>query len=415
MRSSPQISVIISEYNPFHLGHAYHIAQTRRQGASHIVALLSGDFVQRGEPALFSKWARAEMALSCGVDLVLELPLPWSMATAERFAYGGVYLANALGCAHTLSFGSECGDLALLQQAAQAVEKPAVMAQARRLLASGLPFAKARQQAVAAQFGPELAEVLRSPNNTLAVEYLKALRRLQSPIQPVTICRAGAAHDSDLPAGGTASASFLRQHLLAGERDVLALMPPAAARCAENALNAGLAPVQMEPLELAILAKLRTMKQEDFQRLPDISEGLEHRIYRAARTCASLKDLYENIKTKRYTLARIRRIIVSAFLGMDNLAGAGAPPYLRVLGFTKGEGETLLRRVTQTARLPVVVRASDVGSLREPAESLFRLEARAADLYGLASPQIQPCGTEYTTPVLKVDAAPFVFFEGRSF
>ena len=193
------VAGIICEFNPLHRGHAYLMAQLRQQGAEAIVCAMSGNFVQRGEMALVNKLSRGEMAVSCGADLVLELPTPWAMATAERFARGGVQLLAMAGC-RRIGFGSECGDAAVLQAVGEALLSPAVQEGIRAELAAGITYAAARQRAVQAQLG-DAAAVLRQPNDTLAVEYLKACRQQKVDITPIVIQRVGAAHDGAPEAG----------------------------------------------------------------------------------------------------------------------------------------------------------------------------------------------------------------------
>lgn len=188
-----QVTGIVCEFNPFHLGHAYLLSRLRQRGADAIVCAMSGNFVQRGEPALVNKLSRGEMAVSCGADLVLELPTAWAMATAETFARGGVQLLKMAGCTH-IGFGSECGDAALLQAAADTLLSPDLQADIRSELAAGITYAAARQQAVQARLG-DGAAVLRQPNDTLAVEYLKACRQLETDMTPIVVSRVGASHD----------------------------------------------------------------------------------------------------------------------------------------------------------------------------------------------------------------------------
>ena len=186
------VAGIVAEYNPFHNGHAHLIEAARAAGATHIVAVMSGSFVQRGGPACAPKTVRANAAVACGADLVLELPLPYAMATAERFAAGAVGILGGLGCVDVLAFGSECGDIDLLAKAAGAVLAPYCGEYTKNLLDTGVTYARARQKAVEELYGPEVAEVLSSPNNTLAVEYLKQISLQELRIAPFTIPRAGA-------------------------------------------------------------------------------------------------------------------------------------------------------------------------------------------------------------------------------
>lgn len=402
MGEEMHISAIISEYNPFHNGHKYHIEQTKRMGATHIVAIMGGNFLQRGTPAVLSKWARAKSALLCGADLILDLPVPWATASAEKFAYGAVAIANALGCVNTLSFGSECGDLALLRQTACAAVSPIIQKDIRINLETGINYAAAREKAIEKVFGSKAAALLHSPNNTLAIEYIKALDKLQSAIVPYTVARSGAAHDSTEIKADMASASFLRGQILSEHPDfdlLHKLMPMPSLQILKEEIDAQHAPVAFEPLERAVLAKLRCAGVEQFASIPDVSEGLENRIYEAVRAATSMEDLFAKIKTKRYTHARIRRIILSSFLGIESFDGP--LPYIRVLGFNE-RGKEVLRLAKATASLPIVTRAAAISSLGENAVKLFALENRATDLYALAFPKIAPCGLEMTMQTVRV-------------
>ena len=386
-----KIAGIVAEYNPFHNGHAHHIERTRAPeggGASHVAVVLSGCFVQRGEPALLPKASRVRMALAGGADLVLELPVPWSLSSAEGFAFGAVSLLDALGCVDLLSFGSGCGDLARLEAAVEALEDPRFPKLLAYHLEGGIPFPEARQRTVAELRSAGLASLFEEANNTLGIEYLKALRRLSSPIRPFTIPRFGAGHDAPLPAGDMASASLLRSMVQGG-----------------RLVNAAAADTSR--LERAVLARLRRLSAEDFARLPGVSEGLENRLANAARKAGSLAELLELAKTRRYPLTRLQRLVWSAFLGIPaSLAGGPAqggwnpPPYIRVLGMNERGGE-ILRQAKP--RLPLLTKASQLEPLDERSRKVFALESRAADLYALALPKPYPCGAEYTTGLIRAE------------
>ena len=286
---------IVAEYNPFHAGHARHIRETRRlfQEETAVVAVMSGNWVQRGECAIFDKWTRARAALEGGVDLVLELPTLWAVSSAEGFARGAVGLLRAAGVVDALSFGSESGRLEDLCQAAQALDSPPCRAALRAELDRGLPFAQARQNALTSVLGGR-ADLHREANDSLAVEYLRAA---EGTLSPIAVLRQGAGHDGgDHPV--YPSASFLREKIWAGE------LP------AEN-------PASLRLCERAVLARLRTMEPEDWSALPDSggAEGLPQRLMSAARAASSLEEFYALAKTKRYAHARIRRLALWAFLG----------------------------------------------------------------------------------------------------
>ena len=372
---------IVAEYNPFHRGHAWHIAETRRRlgGEAPVVCVMSGHWVQRGECALADKWLRAALALDRGADLVVELPTPWAMASAESFARGAVSLLAATGVVDVLSFGSETGKLAPLEEAAAALDAPDYPERLRAALGRGLSFPAARQEAAG-------AACLSAPNNNLGVEYLRSLRALGSTIRPLTVPRQGAGHDGPA-AGGYASASELRRLLRAGRGEEAApyLTAPWSGELAD-----------MQHIERAVLSRLRTMGEGDWAALPDGggAEGLPSRLAKAAREAVSLEDFYTRAKTRRYPHARLRRLALAAFLGLRAAERPAAPPYVRVLGLG-GRGRALLRRMKDTCPLPVIVKPAQARELDGPARTLFESEARYTDLYGLCFPAPRPCGAEW--------------------
>ena len=357
---------IIAEYNPFHNGHRRHIEQTReRLGAGcAVVCVMSGNFVQRGAPAAFAKHARAEAALRCGVDLVIELPLPWALSSAERFAMGAVALLDAMGVVTHLSFGSESGTIARLAAAAEILLRPELDVFLRAELATGIPYAAARQRAAEKINSGAPLPALERPNDILGIEYLKALRRLRSDIEPLTVQRIGSDHD------GYASASWIRSRVAAGE-DVSAYVPFAQGRM-----------VNGEALETALLSRLRALPPEAFAALPDAAEGVENRLYRAAREGASLDEILGAAKTKRFAMSRLRRMLWGAALGLRREDASGIPPYLRVLG-ADAAGRALLARMRTCAALPVLTKPAAARSLDARSRRVFELEAGAADFFAL--------------------------------
>ena len=372
---------IVAEYNPFHRGHAWHIAETRRRlgGDAPVVCVMSGHWVQRGECALADKWLRAALALDRGADLVVELPTPWAMASAESFARGAVSLLAATGVVDVLSFGSETGELAPLEEAAAALDAPEYPEKLRAALGRGLSFPAARQEAAG-------AACLSAPNNNLGVEYLRSLRALGSTIRPLTVPRQGAGHDGPA-AGGFASASELRRLFREGRGGEAApyLTAPWSGEIAD-----------MNYIQRAVLSRLRTMGEGDWAALPDGggAEGLPSRLAKAAREAVSLEDFYTRAKTRRYTHARLRRLALAAFLGLRAAERPAAPPYVRVLGLG-GRGRALLRKMKDTCPLPVIVKPAQARELDGPALALFQAEARYTDLYGLCFPAPRPCGAEW--------------------
>ena len=375
------VTGIICEYDPLHTGHAWLMARAREAGASAVVCAMSGNFTQRGGFAAADKLARAEMAVACGADLVLELPTVWAMSTAERFARGGVEVLTRTGVVTELLFGSESGDMAALTRCADCLDSEGLTAALAAVPEDGRTFAARRQQAVEALLGPADAVLLASPNNTLAVEYLRAIRRLKSPLTAHTVRRTGAQH-GEAPCGGFASASYLRQLLAAGETEqAAAYMPPAAADILRQQQAAGRL-TDPRLCERAILSRLRTMEPEDWRRLDGGGEGLYRRMYQAAHTGVTLADVLEAAKTKRYPLARLRRMVLAAWLDLPE--PPEKLPYLRVLA-ANGVGRQLLRRM-RDAGAPVLTKPADAAALGAAAQALMAAESRCTDLYVLARP-----------------------------
>lgn len=386
---------IVAEYNPFHNGHARHISQTRMAGCSHVVVVMGGCFTQRGEPACLRKQARCETALQNGADLVIELPVPWATASAETFAYGGVYLLEALGVVDVLSFGSESGSIRELEGLAAQVLSLDGSETLAAALRTGVSFPRAREM-VLEKTAPDAASLLRRPNDILAVEYLKAAARLDSRMCPLAVPRAGSAHDSPLPGGSIASASFIRSLLADGQTEkALCFMPESAAAVCRREIAEGYAPLQPQAAETAMLSYLRRLGPHDFAAVPDVCEGLENRLAAAVRRAVSMDGLYSAVKTKRYTLSRVRRILLSAFLGIDREIRAGPPPYIRVLGMNR-RGAELLGAARSAATLPIVSRHADFAALGERARRVYARECLASDLYGLFPPRRLPGGEEQT-------------------
>ncbi|MGN0656056.1 MAG: nucleotidyltransferase [Ruminiclostridium sp.] len=383
-----KICGIVAEYNPFHNGHKYHIEKTKElYGATHIVAVMSGNFTQRGDIAVMDKFRRAETAIKNGVDLVIELPVPFALGSAEQFATGAVSLLNSLGCVDMISFGSECGDLSLLEETSGAVLFAQQHESFFRYMKSGDSYPAALQKTIEQYYEEEIIDALAEPNNTLAVEYLKALSECGSQIKPVTIKRFGAGHDSSTATENNASASMIRKLILSGQ-EVSAYVP----ELPETDF------ADIRRLETAILAKLRTMTPSEIEKAPNVLMGLENRIYKAARVSENLAELFMLIKTKRYTMARIRRIVMSVFLGIKKSDLKSAPCYVRILGMNQ-KGREILSAASCSLPMDTSLKAlSDSG---EKQKRLAVLEDRAGNLYGLAFEKRRPCGTEFTAkPVI---------------
>ena len=397
------VAGIVAEYNVFHRGHAWQLREIRRRlGAdTAVVVCMSGNFVQRGDFAILSKHARAEMALRGGADLVLELPTPWSTAAAEWFAGGGVAVLAATGVVTHLVFGCECGDLEPLARVAACLDCGSYHTAVRCFLRQGVTFAAARQAALAL---PELAGTaaacLAQPNNALAVEYLRSLAALDSTIVPMALPRVGAQHDSQEP-GEYPSASAIRVRLLSGGlwRDGV---PETSAAVAVREIAAGRGPVSAASCERAVLSRLRAMPEEAFAAYDGGGEGLYRRFYRAVHSAATVEGVLLAAKTKRYPLSRLRRMLLHSYLNVRTPEKGQLPPYLRILG-ANGTGRALLKSMREAAALPVLTKPGHVRRLDTASQRLFAQESRWTDLYTLAYPALEQAlpGSEYTTnPVM---------------
>lgn len=387
------IAGIVCEFNPLHLGHQHLLRQVRRSGAETVVCAMSGNFVQRGEPAFLRKHLRAEAALSCGADLVLEIPTPWAMATAEIFARGGVSLLQ-MACCDTIAFGSECGDTALLQQVAESLDASEFDWLLRRYLESGITFAAARQQAVGQMLGRSAAAVLSQPNDTLAVEYLRAAG---GKMQPLAVQRVGAMHDGEAE-NGIASASHVRHLVQEGKlARGCAFLPPVMAELLQREVQ-GKTVATTQTAERAILAHLRSAAAEDLAPYDGGGEGLYRRLHDAVGQGRSLEEILFLAKTKRYTAARLRRMVLSSWLGLRR--ETDLPPYARVLAANEA-GRQVLRRMRDNGA-PVLTKAADAAMLGEAAAQLMADEGRYTDLHGLCRETIPPCGEEYRiSPIMR--------------
>lgn len=396
---------IVAEYNPFHTGHAYQISRTRSVSGADtaVVAVMSGNWVQQAGCAVADKWTRTRLALMGGVDLVLELPTVWATASAEQFARGAAGILAAAGVVDVLSFGSECGEVDKLRRVAACLDSTEYRAGLDRFPDRGMTFAACRQAVVQDILGPELSQLLSAPNNNLGIEYIRALNTLNCGIRPMTVLRQGAAHNSLSPAGPSsrfASATQVRTDLASGSWDLAQpyLIPGTRAVLEES--GAGLP--CLERAERAILMRLRAMTAQDWAALPDsgTAEGLPQRLERAGRQCTSVAGFLELAKTKRYTHARLRRLVLWAFLGLTRADRPDRPPYLRVLGFNP-RGRGLLKRMKGRASLPILTKPAHARSLDETGRRLFELEARCTDLYGLCFEQVPVPGREWSTgPVI---------------
>lgn len=383
-----QLTGIVAEYNPFHNGHLYHLTQTKAlQQADGVVAVMSGNFTQRGEAAVFDKWTRAEMALRCGVDLVLELPTAFAVRSAAQFAQGAVLTLAATGSVTCLSCGVESTNATQLEQLAAflADESPQFQQLLHQQLDAGCSFPSARQRALE-QLQLAGAEQLQSPNNSLALQYLQTIRQHRLPITPLFISRLGKYSDDSLPPvnQGFASASAVRK-LLYEENSLWQEQIPEAVRLLiHQRLQQGYLPMQNQCFSQILFALLRRSTPEQLSAITEMREGLENRLATAARQAQNLDELCAAVKSKRYTYTRIQRTLIHLLLNMTEQWSE--PQYLRVLGFN-ATGRKILKELKKTAQLPVVIRpARQRARLSLEGQQMLALDQRATDLYYLGYP-----------------------------
>ncbi|MBQ3885107.1 MAG: nucleotidyltransferase [Ruminococcus sp.] len=395
-----KITGIICEYNPFHNGHLYHIRKTRENGATHIVAVMSGNFVQRGDTAVMDKLERARLAVRSGADLVIELPVQYCLSSAENFAAGAVYLLESLGAVQELSFGSECGDAEVLKNA---LEKVDMIAKAhaddiKSIMEKGYTYPRALSSVLKGT-DADVAEIISSPNNLLAIEYMRSLKRLSSKMKPFTVKRVNAPHDGADPKNGYASASYIRE-VLESERNVSAISKYTTSVWTDaiaEAFRKG-ETASLSRLERVMLYKLRSTSVEEIASINDVGQGLENRIY-GARMAGSLDELLFTVKTKRYTMARIRRIMLSLLIGITKEDMKQIPPYGRILAFNE-RGREILAQAKDTAKIPFASSIAKLSQINETAERFAELEIRASDVYGLALKTVTSAQKDYRAKIM---------------
>ena len=396
-----KVSGIVAEYNPFHNGHEYLMTTVRQSGATHIICVMSGDFVQRAEPAVLDKFERAKCAVIGGADLVIELPVQYATASAERFARGAVQLLQSLGCVDELAFGAGTDSLKALACAADAAARADVIKRAKELSENGIPFAASRSTAIRELVGNDVARLVDDADNILAIEYIRMLNEAGSVMMPHPILRAGVNHDSDAPDGKFASAGLVRCLLREG-KCIKKFVPHYTANALEIARNDGSLCLNWQLLERLLFARLRSMTTDEYSHLPDGGGGLAERLRTAAERAHSVEELFELVKTKRYAMSRVRRITLCALLGITN-SDFFAPPYARILAVGRG-GEELLNLMKRTSHIPFfhsVLKLSELGS---NALRAAQLSMNAAEMYSLAIPKLSQKGRDCTTKLYNINS-----------
>lgn len=395
MRRPPEVIMkvtgLIAEYNPFHNGHRYHIRRSRQiTGADFIVVVMSGDFVQRGAPALLDKFTRARMALSCGADLVLELPVRYALGSAEFFAAGGVALLDCLGAVDTLSFGSEQGDVScLMNLSSLLLREPEIFRETlKKKSAEGLPFPAAREQALLSSFPDQpknVQQILSSPNNILGIEYGKALLRFRSAIKPVTIRRMESSYHQQELSETFSSATALRRSLQRGELSKLSSQIPSAVFSLLQEAVKSRETACSDDYSLLMKYKLLSETADTLIRFQDVSPDLANRILAQLNSLNTLEDFSFHLKTRQMTYSRICRSLFHILLDLPRFSigdnAAETAPYARILGFRK-EASPLLHEIKKRSVIPLVSRpAAEEKKLCAHGRTLLSEDIRCGNLY----------------------------------
>lgn len=393
---------LITEYNPFHNGHLYHLNKSKEvTGATYSIAVMSGNFVQRGCPAYVDKWSRAHMALQSGVDMVIEIPTYYSTASAELFAMGSISLLNASGIVDYVCFGSETGEINFINQVASILttESENYQEALKKHLRSGDSFAVSRTkslyQLMQSSYGlthsfDKFNNLLSAPNNILGIEYIKWLNRLNSSIEPATIQRVSTGYHDQSISSDIASASGIREALNSNHliEDIRHTIPDATYNQLITAFNKGLCPVTYDDYSTILHYAITTMGPDHMKDIFEISEGLENRIYKHSHTQFLISNLLKELNTRRYTNARLNRALLYTLLGITNerfnyFRSLGGPQYLKVLGIRK-ESDILFKMLKENAKLPLITNMGrSISKLPLHAQEMLRDEITFSDIYTL--------------------------------
>ena len=402
---------IVSEYNPFHNGHLQHLEMSKKiTKTDFTIAVMSGNFVQRGDTSLVDKWSKAEMALKSGVDLVIELPTLYAISSAENFADGAVKILNSLGVVDYISFGSEIGEIDPMNSIAEILynEPKEFSSLIKAQLRSGLSYPKAREIAISQFFGnsKKYTDILNNPNNILGIEYLKALKRQKSNIIPLTIKREYGDYNSTKVKNGIASATAIRT-MIENKKNVHYVVPLETYDILYNCLKQGKVVKNLSAYEKEILYILRRMPLKDIKNLPDVSEGLENKIKTAAFNNDNLTDLIEEIKSKRYTQTRIQRILLYALLNItekDIAFSKKTLPYIRVLGFNKHGKRIISAIAANNPKLNIIVSVKKF--MDSPGniglKSMMEKDILATNIYTLGYKNGKESNLDYTKKVVEI-------------
>ena len=375
---------LVSEFNPFHNGHKWLIDKVKTENDT-VVTVMSSSFVQRGDISIISKMDRTFASLKNGVDLVLELPSVYSLSSAEDFGKSSIEILKATNIIDKVVFGSECGDIDLLKMGISALKDENVQSLIKENMDKGVTYPKAIHNSISKLYSDDIANLFDGANNILGMEYLKSLEN--SNITAITFSRKGAGHNDEFSSGDFASGSFIRENY--SNRELYTPEYP----ITDTA--------KIENIEKIILYKLSSMTENELRNIPDVHEGFENRIIKAVQNTNNFNELCEKLKTKRYTMSRIRRIICRAILGIDNSVKEISVPYIRVLGFTE-KGSKLLKEIKENGTLPLITNVKNgYDNLDNNGKKILEIENLATKLWSLASCNNTILNNEFTQQIIK--------------
>lgn len=402
---------IIAEYNPFHNGHYYHMQKAKQEAnADYCIAVISGNFTQRGDVSIVNKWAKAYMAICGGADLVIELPTIYSVSSAENFANGAIKILDSLKIVDSFAFGAEANDLATLNNIANVLnEEPKGYTNIlNHELKKGISYPAARENAIMMYLNDikRYANVMGNPNNILAVEYLKALKNQKSKLTPIKIKRQKVYYNEHRIVDGYASATGIRELLKNKEySDVSKVVPRSTYQILGQQANNGRMILSLDKYQKEIIYALRKMTVEEIAELPDVSEGLENSIKNAANNCNNLTELINGIKSKRYTQTRIQRILIYALLGINKKMMENSKkiiPYTRILGFNS-KGKMLISEIMnknpKINMITSVKKYMDQNKNKQLAEML-NVDIFATDVYTLGYDYDSKANLDFTNNMI---------------
>lgn len=404
---------IIAEYNPFHNGHLYQIEEAKKQtGADYVVAVISGNFTQRGNTSLVNKWIKTDMALRSGVDIVIELPTVYSISSAENFAEGAIKILDSLKIVDTLCFGTETADFAALNNIANVLynEPKEYVSLLNHELGKGVSYPKARESALMMYLNDikRYANILSGSNNILAIEYLKALKKLKSSMRPFSVQRKKVYYNDERIVDEFASSTAIRKLVSRGQYDeIRKVIPTSSYMLLKEEIRKGSFVLDILKFEKEILYNLRKMTVSEIAELPDVTEGLEHVIKNAANSCNSILDLMDMVKSKRYTQTRIQRILLYALLGITKKDMANArkvTPYVRVLGFNKNGREMLSEICKENRRINMItsVKKFEELNLNKTLKEMLDKDIFATNVYTLGYEYNSAANLDYTNKMVIV-------------